>query len=720
MVDILCTLGPSSMNDQVIRRLSDMGVTLFRINLSHTSIEDLDQIIEYIRERTSVPICIDTEGAQIRTSTFSETTVTLREHSFVRVSTNYTIGSMHQFNLYPKDVVNLLEVDDFLTIDFDSALVQVVEAKTNNVTFRVINGGRIGSNKAVTINRNIKFPPLTDKDLRAISIGKEKGIKHFALSFTNSGSDVKLIRELAGRNSFIISKIESRLGLSNLEEICKLSDAILIDRGDLSREIAVEKIPIAQKIIINNANKLEKKTYVATNLLESMVSTPTPTRAEINDVYNTLLDGASGLVLAAETAIGQYPIECVRMISQVISEFKRFRSDEPGYDLSETSQSQLIEPHGGKLIQSKANKEDWETIDRLKTISVNDDVLSDCQLIATGAYSPLTGFMDKSTLDAVLEDYKLPSGLVWPMPIVLQVTKEIANSVAIGERVILSSLKGESHAVIDITDVFPINIDIVANQWFGTPSRKHPGVERFSTLGSWLISGPIKLLKNFRQENSPYNLTPQQCRYIFSHKKWKHVVGFHTRNVVHRAHEHIQLKALEDTRADGLFINPILGSKKPGDFLSDPIIKSYQLLLETNVYPPGKVVLGSFSTYSRYSGPREALFTALCRKNMGCDYFIIGRDHTGVGDYYGKNSAEKLFDRVGDIGISPVYFETVGFNQQTGEYSPDPTDSMKPVSASRLRDSISNRQHIDDWLVRSSVQEMLFSELDAGKKLFHD
>ena len=720
MIDILCTLGPSSMNDRVIGKLSDLGVTLFRINLSHTSISDLDEVIDYIRKRTTVPICIDTEGAQVRTGQLSGGVTYLRENSFVKISEEFMIGSARQFNLYPRDVVQMLEVGDFLSVDFDSVLAQVVEREKISVTVRIINGGEVGSNKAVTINRDFKLPPLTEKDEQAIKIGRTKGVHYYALSFANSAVDVQLIRSLAGNEATIISKIESRSGLFNLDEISTESDALLVDRGDLSREIPLEKIPVAQKVIIKSARKFGKKGYVATNLLESMVSKSVPTRAEVNDIYNTLLDGASGLVLAAETAIGQYPVECVRMISSLISEFSSNREKDAFYRLSKALQSQLVEPHGGKLVQSVAKQEDRDNIDQWQTIVVDDDVLSDCQLITTGVYSPLSGFMDQPTLETVLADYQLPNGLVWPMPIVLAVTEEIARTVTSGERILLASGNRDPYAIMDLTSIFPIDLDAVTTMWFGTSSRDHPGVKRFSTLGNWLLSGPVKLLRNFRQQNSPFELTPEQCRFVFSQKGWDHVVGFHTRNVVHRAHEFIQLKALEDTRADGLFINPVLGSKKSGDFLSDPIMKSYQLLLETGVYPFGRVVLGSFSTYSRYSGPREAVFTALCRKNMGCDYFIVGRDHTGVGNYYGQNAVSELFKRVGDIGISPVYFDTVGFNQKTGEYSMDPTQLLETISASRFRDSISNSQRVDDWFVRSSVQEMLISEIDAGRTLFHE
>ncbi len=254
-VEVLCTLGPASMNERVIRRLTDLGVALFRINLSHTDLSDLQGAIELIRRYTEVPICLDSEGAQVRNGPLIGGKVTLVEHGQTQARRLKGPGDAQIFGFYPEFVVDLLEVGDFISIDFNAVLVQVVGKEGGGVTMRVLNGGVMGQNKAVTVDRALPLPALTDKDRGAIKIGRRMGIRDYALSFANSGADVDLIRELCGDPVRIISKIECRNGLIHLAEIAERSDAILIDRGDLSREVPIERIPIVQKEIIQHCNR---------------------------------------------------------------------------------------------------------------------------------------------------------------------------------------------------------------------------------------------------------------------------------------------------------------------------------------------------------------------------------------------------------------------------------------------------------------------------------
>ncbi|MFP6758034.1 MAG: pyruvate kinase, partial [Alphaproteobacteria bacterium] len=302
--EILCTLGPASMNDRVIARLEELGVSLFRINLSHTKIEDVAPVIDFVQARTKVPLCLDTEGAQIRTGAIAEGQAIVRDNSVIRVYRAPVPGDSQRLNFYPPDIVDCLELGDFVCIDFNTVLAQVIEREPGNATLRVVNGGTFGANKAVTVERAIAMPPLTEKDSAAMAIGREKGIRHVALSFANRGSDLDVIRAAALPDAFVISKIECRNGLINLDEITAKSDALLIDRGDLSREMPIERVPALQKWVTRRGKQAGRKVYVATNLLESMITASVPTRAEVNDVFNTLLDGVDGLVLAAETAIG--------------------------------------------------------------------------------------------------------------------------------------------------------------------------------------------------------------------------------------------------------------------------------------------------------------------------------------------------------------------------------------------------------------------------------
>jgi pyruvate kinase len=320
---VICTIGPASLKPRVIRRLQALGVSLFRINLSHTPLEEVRSAVAFLQEHSTVPICLDSEGAQVRTGTFAAGPTNLRKDSVIQVHRHPIRGDAQKFNFTPPAVLELLELGDLITIDFHAVVAQVMEIEGDRVVLRVRKGGCVGNNKACNVHREIELPAITLKDREAIAIGREMGVGHFALSFANRPEDVQEMRELVGPAATLISKIESRSGVANLEEIARLSDAILIDRGDLSRQVPLERIPAQQKDIIRRVKAIGRPVYVATNLLESMVDSPVPTLAEINDIYNTLDDGVDGLVLAAETAVGKFPIGCVGMVMRVIAEFER-------------------------------------------------------------------------------------------------------------------------------------------------------------------------------------------------------------------------------------------------------------------------------------------------------------------------------------------------------------------------------------------------------------
>jgi len=716
---ILCTLGPASLNQRTIQRLEQSGATLFRINLSHTKLTDLARIIDTIRDATQVPICLDSEGAQIRTGEFVDGSINLRDNTMVRVHFRRVPADDKNFNLYPLGIASLLKLGDFVSIDFNSVLVQVIDKNSDSVLMRVLQGGLVGQNKAVTVERDIPMPPLTDKDLAALKLGREKGLSHVALSFASRGEDVQEVRRLFGENSFVISKIESRSGLENLEEIAAGSDALLIDRGDLSRQVPIEMLPRAQKSIIQRAKDVGCRVYVATNLLESMVSMPTPTRAEVNDIYNTLADGADGLVLAAETAIGKYPVQCASMVSKIIRGFQRDGLDSSQfYPLNPVSL--LVEPHGGLLVHREASPADLNDIDLLPRLAILERELMDCEQFGYGTYSPLTGFMGRETLESVLDTNRLPSGEVWTLPILLQVNPENITGFATGDRVALTDEKGVVHALLDVTDIYRYDLENLAKRMFGTASLDHPGVARLMDRPNCFLGGDVTLVQPLESSIRHYLLTPAQTRFIFTRLGWSQVVGFHGRNPAHRGHEWIQLQALERTGADGIYINPVTGPKKRGDFLPEPIMLSYQTMLEFGCYPKGKVVLGSFFTYSRYAGPREAVFTALCRKNMGCSHFIVGRDHTGVGNFYSRDANRELFESLGNIGVKPVFFDAVGYNNTTGKYEADQGQSLMMIAGSEVRETLRAGNHLPDWFMRDLIQEVLLEEMKIGKPLFYE
>jgi len=715
--EMLCTIGPASMSGEVITRLEELGASLLRINLSHTSVEDMAPVIKAIREHSSVPICLDSEGAQIRTGSFIDNTLALRENSIIRAFKKPVPGDSTSINFYPLDIISEFIVGDIISIDFNSVLVQVIKSGDEGVTMRVLTGGQIGQNKAVTVEREINMPPLTKKDTVALKVGRDLGVNHFALSFANHAEDVEEIRKIIGPDAFLISKIECSNGLKNLEAIAAGCDALLIDRGDLSRQVPIELIPEVQKDLIKRCRKINKKVYVATNLLESMVSEPAPTRAEVNDIFNTLNDGADGLVLAAETAVGKYPVRCASMIVKMIQQFENGGDVAGVYHFDPSSL--LVEPHGGILVHREASADDLNGIEALAHLTVSHTTLMDCEQFALGTYSPLTGFMDQETLESVLNENQLPNGLVWTMPLLLQTDAESVKDIASGDRIVLQNSNGFVHSLMDVGAIFSLDKEDLAGKWFGSTSDQHPGVARFLGGGEVLVAGNITLIEHLPSQHRHYELSPAQSRYIFTHKGWGKVVGFHGRNPAHRVHEFIQTQALKRTGADGLYISPVIGPKKPNDFLPGPILNSYRLLLEFGLYPKGKVVLGSFSTYSRYCGPREAVFTALCRKNMGCSHFIIGRDHTGVGDFYKPNANAALFDAIGDIGITPVFFGSTGYNPASGNYEEEQGSAkIESISGTMIRQTLLAGNRLPDWCIADIVQDMLLEEITAGRQVF--
>ena len=704
---ILCTLGPKSLNKKVINRLEGLGVDIFRLNLSHTKIDELEYNINLIRSFSSVPICLDTEGAQVRTGSFKEGEVSLENNKTVLISKKIVKGTSDNFNLYPENITDELLEADLISIDFDSVLLQIVGKKEDYLTTKVINGGKIGSNKGVAVNRNIDLPFITSKDKEAILIGNKLGINHFALSFAENGKNVRKFRELIGNQSYLISKIESHEGLINRSDIIKLSDAILIDRGDLSRDVEIENIPHTQEVLINEANKNNTEVFVATNLLESMLKSSTPTRAEVNDVYHTLKSGADGLVLAAETAIGLNPIKAASMIRKMISNFNETTSNDT---LKFNKNVKGIKPHGGGDLNIKiATSSEINEIYNLKKIEVDENSLLDAQQIALGTYSPIKGFMDKENVNSVLDHNLLVVGNFWTLTIILQIIDENELTKFINERVVMTSKEGEDIAFLDIDKIEEIDLNDLCKKWFKTNSLNHPGVYQIQSKGKYIVSGNVSLIKRKDTPYQNFDLSPQETRFIFSQKHWDVVVGFHTRNPIHRAHEFIQLSAMDISNADGMYINPVIGPKKKGDFLPEVVLKSYQLMIDSGHYSSENFLLGGFNTYSRFSGPREAVFTAICRKNMGCTHFIIGRDHAGVGDYYAEDDTRKFFDQLGDLVIEPIFFNPVGYDKKTKIFCEEKLSNniTEKISGSVIRQAIEKSENLPNWYMRDEVLEFI-------------
>ena len=322
-IKIICTVGPSSLKKKILHKLKKQQVDIFRINLSHTNKKDIKKKITYLKKQNIKNICIDTEGAQIRT-TLVKKNYFLKKNTLVELSNHNKLSNNKNIYLYPK--LNLLSIplQTKIFIGFENLGLQVVKKnKTRNkLICKVVKSGFLQSKKGVHINYPIKLNPLTEKDIYALKLGKLLGIKNFAISFVNNHKDIYDVKKIVGNNNKIISKIETLNAVKDLNKIAKVSTSLLIDRGDLSRYIPIEKIPLAQEMIIRNAKKVKKPVYVATNLLENMIENSQPTRAESNDIYSSLKQGAKGLVLAAETAIGNYPNSCVSFLKKCISVYK--------------------------------------------------------------------------------------------------------------------------------------------------------------------------------------------------------------------------------------------------------------------------------------------------------------------------------------------------------------------------------------------------------------
>lgn len=318
---IIITLGPSSMRRGILQKLKKKKIDLFRINLSHTSLKELPKILRKLKKEKITPVCIDTEGAQIRTFGVKKKFYKIGQNILITNSSKNCLKK-NTINLYPKLKMNNFSKGTKILIGFNNLCIKITYSNKKFAKAIVTDEGLIEDNKGVhVINKDIKLFPLTSKDIEAIKISKKFNIKNFALSFANDLNSIKTIKKYIHKSDTLISKIETKKGFINRKKIIAASDVILIDRGDLSRYISIEKIPLAQKILTEECVKQKRELFVATNLLETMIKDKNPTRAESNDIYNCLADGASGLVLAAETAIGKFPINCIDFLKKCMTIF---------------------------------------------------------------------------------------------------------------------------------------------------------------------------------------------------------------------------------------------------------------------------------------------------------------------------------------------------------------------------------------------------------------
>jgi len=375
-----------------------------------------------------------------------------------------------------------------------------------------------------------------------------------------------------------------------------------------------------------------------------------------------------------------------------------------------------IEPHGGRLINRLIALEEREQA-RLqarerKQIHLNRRQISDLDLIGIGALSPLEGFMGRADYERVVGEMRLASGLPWSMPVTLAVSDAEAAQLRIGEELALVDEQAGVRGLLELQEKYAYDKRQEAEHVYRTTEDAHPGVKALYAQGDVLLAGPIRLLERPRYPAyDPYDLTPQETRQAFADRGWRTIVGFQTRNPVHRAHEYIQKCALEVV--DGLLLHPLVGETKEDDIPAETRLRCYQVLLD-GYYPKDRVILSVLPAAMRYAGPREAIFHALMRKNYGCTHFIVGRDHAGVGNYYGTFDAHIIFQHFtpDELGISPLFFDHAFYCRRcqgmaTTKTCPHGPEERVSLSGTRVREMLQRIELPPPEYSRREVAEIL-------------
>jgi sulfate adenylyltransferase len=364
----------------------------------------------------------------------------------------------------------------------------------------------------------------------------------------------------------------------------------------------------------------------------------------------------------------------------------------------------LIKPHGGELVDRIGERPD--DVESLEVVTLTSREVSDLDMIASGALSPLEGFMGRDDYERVVEDMRLASGLPWALPVCLAV-----DDAPQGQRVALADESGRLLAVLDIAEVYEYDQDREAENCFGTKDDAHPGVARLYAQKPKYLAGRVTAVDRPEPSFSELALDPRDTRAAFAERGWKRVVGFQTRNPIHRAHEYLTKVALETV--DGLLVHPLVGDTKGDDVPADVRVDCYRTLLD-GYYPDDRVLLSAFPAAMRYAGPREAIWHAICRKNYGCSHFIVGRDHAGVGDYYGTYDAQLIFDEFEphELDIEPMFFEHSFWCRTCGSMAsaktcPHDKEQHVFLSGTKVRELLAAGEVPPEEFTRTEVAEVL-------------
>ena len=385
--------------------------------------------------------------------------------------------------------------------------------------------------------------------------------------------------------------------------------------------------------------------------------------------------------------------------------------------------SALGEPYGGELVDLLVSGQEREDLGRevanLPSIELDSRHLADFELLANGGFSPLTGFMGEAGYHSVVENMTLTSGLPWSMPVTLSVAESRAAEFSPGMRAALRDPDGFPLGVIEIEVAYRRDKTRLAEQVYGTTDEAHPGVAAVYASGDLVLGGPVKALRLPDHGNFPdHRLTPAQTRAAFAERGWRTVVGFQTRNPIHRAHEYLIKVALEGV--DGALIHPLVGDTKDDDIPADVRMACYEVLLE-RYFPEDRVQLSVLPAAMRYAGPREAIFHAIMRKNYGCTHFIVGRDHAGVGNYYGTYDAQRIFDDIDldALGIQPLFFEHAFWCLRSGAMATTKTSPATPeerlfLSGTKVREMLANGEDLPVEFTRPEVAAVLMESARSG------
>jgi sulfate adenylyltransferase len=368
------------------------------------------------------------------------------------------------------------------------------------------------------------------------------------------------------------------------------------------------------------------------------------------------------------------------------------------------TESRLIAAHGGELVDRTGDRPD--DLEALEAVTLTSRELSDLDMLASGALSPLEGFMGSEDYESVLEAMRLAGGLPWALPVCLSVDEAPA-----GERVALTDAAGKPYAVLEVEQVFDYDKEREAQQSFRTTDEAHPGVARLYEQKPRYLSGRVTVFERAQPTFPELALDPAETRAAFAERGWRRVVGFQTRNPIHRAHEYLTKVALETV--DGLLIHPLVGDTKSDDVPAQTRVDCYRVLLD-GYYPSDRVLLSAFPAAMRYAGPREAVWHAICRKNYGCSHFIVGRDHAGVGDYYGTYDAQLIFDEFEphELDIEPMFFEHSFWCRTCGSMAsaktcPHPADEHVFLSGTKVREILASGELPPEEFSRPEVAEVL-------------